>query len=73
MSYKHLIFLPVGIVLKGQSRGPEMKYYPFELKMEDDTNNYFKSVFPYKGRVCMKTCLILTLWMYIPRIFILQK
>ncbi|KAK3096606.1 hypothetical protein FSP39_001625 [Pinctada imbricata] len=40
-----------GTVLKGQSKGPEMKFYPFELKMEDDTNNYFKSVFPYKGRV----------------------
>ena len=41
----------LGIELHGNSEGPSLSQYPLQLKMEDDSNNYFKPGLPFRGRV----------------------
>ena len=45
------IFSLSGIELSGSSEGPRMSFNPLNLRIEDDSSNYYKPGFPYNGRV----------------------
>lgn len=46
-----LCFFLLGIVLSGESKGPQVTTVSCTLELTDETDGFFKPAFPYRGKV----------------------